>query len=154
MNRIGPDRIGRGFKPNWIEPVFLGEFEGAEPPHTLRGGAGGAAAPPRLLELAIASERARDSERASEAEGRLKRGVRGGFSPPGVAGGLGGGSPPADASAIWETGGPRGAQRAHLGGAHGVPKGPTREAHGVPKGPTGEPNSLKRTIFIFLILHQ
>ena len=136
MNRIGPDRIGRGFKPNWIEPVFLGEFEGAEPPHTLAGarGVGGAATPP-TLELAIASERARDSERASEAEGRLKRGVRGGFSPPGVAGGLGGGSPPADASAIWETGGPRGAQRAHLGGPRGA-QGAHEGAHGVPKGPT------------------
>ena len=151
MNRIGPDRIGRGFKPNWIEPVFLGEFEGAEPPHALRGvcgggggGGGGGGSPPRLLELAIASERARDSERASEAEGRLKRGVRGGFSPPGVAGGLGGGSPPADASAIWETGGPRGAQRAHLGGPTGCPRGPRGGPTGCPRGPRGGPMGCPR----------
>ena len=95
--------------------------------------------PPRLLELAIASERARDSERASEAEGRLKRGVRGGFSPPGVAGGLGGGSPPADASAIWETGGPRGAQRAHLGGPTGCPRGPRGGPWGAQRAHLGGP---------------
>ena len=51
MNRIGPDRIGRGFKPNWIEPVFLGEFEGAEPPHNSQGGLGrgGGEGPPSLV---------------------------------------------------------------------------------------------------------
>ena len=79
--------------------------------------------PPPTLELAIASERARDSERASEAEGRLKRGVRGGFSPPGVAGGSGGAAaPPADCRCNhWRhEGGPRGAQGAHEGGSRGA----------------------------------
>ena len=66
MNRIGLDRIGRGFKPNWIEPVFLGEFEGAEPPQKDSGGGVGGRLPPP----------------PSEAEGRLKRGVWGSFSPP------------------------------------------------------------------------
>ncbi len=41
-----------------IEPVFLGEFEGAEPPHNLRGGCGGGRQPPPPFG-------ARDSERAS-----------------------------------------------------------------------------------------
>ena len=125
-NRIGSNRF------SW------GSLRGRSPLILCGGGAGGAAAPPfRLLELAIASERARDSERASEAEGRLKRGVQGGFSPPG--------SPPADASAIWETGGPRGAQRAHLGGAHGVPKGPTG---GQPHFPGKEIYPVKIDIFL------
>ena len=57
MNWIGLDRIGLGFEPNWTEPVFLGEFEGAEPPHTLAGGCGDGGSSPH--------HGPRDSERAS-----------------------------------------------------------------------------------------
>ena len=46
------------------------------------------------LQLAIASERASDSERASEAEGRLKGGSGEALAPPALRGGLGGLQPP------------------------------------------------------------
>ena len=97
MNRIGPDWIGRGFKPNWIEPVFLGEFEGAEPPHTLRGVRGGRQPPPPFG--------ARDSERASVLAiasklRRPKADLKGGPSPPRRCGGVwGAAAPPAETGA-------------------------------------------------------
>ena len=82
----------------------------------------GGGSPPRLLELAIASERARDSERASEAEGRLKGGSGGALAPPALRG-------------VWGAAAPQ-LMRAPFGkrGAHGVPKGPTL---GGPRGAQG-----------------
>ena len=78
-NRIGSNRF------SW------GSLRGRSP-LILCGGCGGGGSAPHLG--------ARDSERASEAEGRLKRGVRGGFSPPSVAGGSGGAAaPPAETGA-------------------------------------------------------
>ena len=56
---------------------FDAEFEGAEPPHNLRGGCVGGGSPPYR----------RPKADLKEAEGRLKGGVRG-AEPPGFAGGV------------------------------------------------------------------